>query len=148
MKKRTIPCLRTAQRFLYALFLLTLALQSCKIHTNEVGEKLLDDYIKATTFKRARDVSTRKMFADLEELDARAQADRKRVSEEFYFRYRRLIDTTRAVITEGEDDNRRAKVVEYVTGITGKTPDDRDLIPAAAEAFTVEVSRLRALLRQ
>jgi hypothetical protein len=139
---------RPTRQFALTLLVLAFAFPSCLSQSAGVGESLLDDYIKVTAVSNARDVSTRKMRSALDELDGRIQALRGEVPEEFFVRYRRLIDVTRTVIAEKQDEDSRAKILEYVKATTGAVPTERELIAATAEACTREVSNLRTLLRK
>jgi hypothetical protein len=86
-------------RQLLLVFVILAAVQSCSAQTNAVGEALLDDYMNAIP-KTARETSTRRMLAAMDQLDQRAQGVEGKVPREFLERYRRLLDATRATVTD------------------------------------------------
>ena len=140
--------MQVVPRVVLTLLLFTLGFQSCFSQSKGVGDALLDDYMKAIAVSNARDASARKMRAALDQLDAKIQAVQSEVPEEFFLRYRRLISVTRAVIGDKQDESSRAKTLDFIKSIIGTVPTEREMISAAAQACTTEVSRLRTLLHK
>jgi hypothetical protein len=145
----------TGRRHTHRLFVLAVAVLAFTFHscfaqdkTNSAGEALLDDYITATTPKTARDASESKIRASLDALEKRVQGLQNETPREFLERYRRLLDVTRATIAQKQDEEMRAKVLDFIKATTGAEPNQKEMIPAAADACITEVSRLRALLRK
>jgi hypothetical protein len=121
--------------------------QACFAQQRGVGVALLDDYVKAISAERARDVSSRKILAAMDDLDTRVQAGRSQLPAGFVERFRRLIDAQRILAKNNrlapEDET---KLRMYVESITAKAPTAKDVIPDLVDAILTEISKLRKLL--
>jgi hypothetical protein len=121
--------------------------QDCFAQQRGVGAALLDDYVKAISAERARDVSSRKVLAAMDDLDTRVQAGRSQLPTGFVERFRRLIDAQRILVKNNRlapEDETRLRM--YVESITAKAPTAKDVIPDLVDAILTEISKLRKLL--